>query len=99
VKVREPLLLRLEEDSADWSTGSGRGGGDFPEAGEPALSGLENPGKPSLGASSAQELPGPRLQAEISVGESPTRMRLVAASLLLPLLSSFDLIPSIDRIS
>ena len=70
VKVREQLILLLQEDSADSSADSGRVAGDFPEGGEPALFGHENRGKHSLGASSAQELPGPKLKAEISDGRS-----------------------------
>ena len=70
VKVREQLILMLEDDSADSSAGSGSGPHDFPEGGEPALFDHDNPGKHSLGASSARELPGPNLKTEISVGRS-----------------------------
>jgi len=64
VKAREQLILMLEEDSADSSAGSGSGAGDFPEGGEPALSGHDHPGRHSLGACSAQELPGTILKAD-----------------------------------
>jgi hypothetical protein len=67
---REQLFLMLEDDSADSSAGSGSGAGDFPEGVEPALSGHDHPGKHGLAASSAQELPGSKLKAEISVGRS-----------------------------
>src|SRR6516164_8162000 len=69
---------------------------DFPEGGEPALSGHDHPGKHSLGASSAQELPAPRLKAEISVGRSRL-VRLIAASLPLPLVESGPFTTSIQR--
>jgi hypothetical protein len=75
VRERERLSLMLEEDSADSSAGSGSGAGDSPEGGEPAIFGHDNPGKHSLGVAPAQELPRPKLKAEISVG----RLRLCCA--------------------
>ena len=60
----------LEKDSADSPKGSWSGPDDFPEGEEPALFGHDNPGKHSLGASSAQDLPGAKLKAEISVARS-----------------------------
>jgi hypothetical protein len=60
----------FEKDSADSPKGFWSGPDDFPEGGEPALFGHDHPGKHSLGASSAQDLPGPKLKAEISVGRS-----------------------------
>jgi hypothetical protein len=70
VKVREQLILTLEEDSADVSAGSGSGTGDLLEGGEPALFGPDHPGKHSLGVPPAPDWPGPKLTAEISVGMS-----------------------------
>src|SRR6516165_7257676 len=70
VKVREQLILLLEEDSADSSASSGSGAGDFPEGAEPVVLVHGHPGKHSLAASSAQELPRPKLKAEISVDRS-----------------------------
>jgi hypothetical protein len=70
VKVREQFIFMLEEDSAELSAGSRSGAGDFPEGGEPARFDHDHPGKHSLGASSAQDLPGLNLKTEISVGKS-----------------------------
>ncbi len=68
-KAGTRLIHMPEEDSIGRVHGrfESPGGGDFPVGGEPALLSPDNPGKHSPGASSAQELPGPKLKAEISV--------------------------------
>jgi hypothetical protein len=78
----------LEEDSVDSSAGSGSDAGDFPEGGEPARFGQDHTGKHSLGGSSAEELPGPKLKVEVSGGRFQTLLRLIAASLPLPRVTS-----------
>jgi hypothetical protein len=70
VKARTRLPFMLAKDSIGPTQGSSSHSGDFPAGGEPALCGRENPGKTEPGDSSAQELPGPKLKAEISVGRS-----------------------------
>jgi hypothetical protein len=64
------LILMLEAGSIGLVYGLFESLRDFPEGGELALSGHDHPGKHSLEASSAQELPGPILKAEIPVGRS-----------------------------
>ena len=54
---------------------------------EPAVFGCDEPGKETLGAAWSKELPGPKLKTKIWVVRSHTLLRLVTASLPLPLLA------------
>jgi hypothetical protein len=60
--------------------------GDFPERAELAVLDRDEPGKSKLRALSPKKLPGPKLKAEIWGVRSHALLRLVAASLPLPLL-------------
>ena len=61
------------------------GSDDFPERTEPAVFSCDEPGNDRLKDPLSRKLPGPEREAEIGAGRSQALLRLVAASLPLPL--------------